>query len=309
MRSRDGGIGRQLRAARVSVGYSLILTAVKFLAARQTGSVAVLSEAVNSAVDVLAAALTYAAVGFAARPPDRSHPFGHGKAQHMAALAEAVLVLGTAAWLGLRALRALLAGTGPAATAPAIAVMALTATGNVVVSRYLLRVAREHRAAALEADAVHLLTDVWSSLGVLFALLLVRVTGVPQMDGAAAIGVVGLIAAAGYRLLARALAALLDASLPEEEMRAVREAAERFPELVVEVHDLRTRQVGPRRHIDFHLVVHRRLSFEAVHDLCDRLEAEIARRLPGADVLIHPEPCDATCPRCGPRATDQSSRP
>lgn len=298
MSDRNADVRAQVRAASLSVASNTGLVLLKLGVGVTSGSVAVLSEAAHSGLDLIAALTALAAVRVASRPPDRNHPFGHGKVQHLAALAEGLLVLAAGLWILVQAVAALRSGQGPAVTGPGIAVMALSAAVNTVVSRHLRIVARRTGSSALEADAVHLSTDVVSSLGVLAALGFVHITGLVVFDALAAAAVVAVIFTAGLRLLRGATLALTDARLEEHEERAILEAVAAFRHRFVEVHSLRSRRVGSRPHVDFHLVVHRQSPIEEVHALCDDLEAAIRRRLAGADVVIHPEPCDHRCVQC-----------
>ncbi|HEY8448865.1 MAG TPA: cation diffusion facilitator family transporter [Bacillota bacterium] len=295
-------IDQQTRAARAAVAVSALLTAVQLAAGLATASLSILSHALDAALDLLATAGSLFAVRIAARPPDRDHPFGHGKAQNVAALAQSLLVLATGGGIALAAVTALRGGAGPVQTAPGIAVMASVAGIKLVLAARLRAVARRTDAAALEATAVNLAGDAASAVATLVALGAVRWTGLRAFDALAGLLVAVVILHSGLHLLVQAVHTLMDRRLHDTEEKQVRAALAAHRDRFVEVHDLRTRRAGARRHIDFHLVVHRRQPIGDVHALCDQLEDEIRRRLPDADVLIHPEPCDEDCPQCaGPR--------
>jgi cation diffusion facilitator family transporter len=283
-------VSAKVRAARLSVASNLGLVCVKLAVGLATGSVSVISEAIHSAVDLLAAVIALVSVRVSSRPADREHNYGHGKVENLSALVEGGLILLAAVWIVAEAGRKLLAGHRAAEVGPGILVMGLSAAANWGVSGYLFRVARDEESMALEADALHLRTDVWTSLGVLGGLVAVELTGLWWLDPAAAIAVAGLITRAGWDLCREALSPLVDARLPASEEQEIVRLIEQHRGRYVEYHDLRTRRSGPVRHVDFHLVVWGHWPLAEVHKLCDEIEAAIMGRFPTAHVLIHPEP-------------------
>lgn len=281
---------QKVRAARVSVASNLLLVAAKLAVGAAVGSVSVMSEAIHSGVDLAAAVIAMFSVQVSSRPADGNHAYGHGKVENLSALVEGALILVAAGWIVLEAAGKLRTGGGSQMLLPGIAVMGLSAGVNWAVSANLFRVARAHDSMALEADALHLRTDVWTSLGVLGGLLLVQVTGIRWLDPLVAMAVAAMIARAGIDLCREALHPLVDARLPQQEEAEIVELIERFRPLYVEFHDLRTRRSGAVRHVDFHLVVPGDRPLLEVHRLCDLIEEAIRERFPLAHVLIHPEP-------------------
>jgi len=283
-------VDQKVLAARISVASNVLLVVVKLVVGAAIGSVSVMSEAIHSAVDLLAAVIALLSVRVSSRPADRNHAYGHGKVENLSALVEGALIVAAAGWIVVEALGKLRSAETAHMLAPGMAVMVLSAGLNWLVSANLFRVARKHDSMALEADALHLRTDVWTSLGVFVGLGLAQVTGFRWLDPVAALAVAALITRAGLQLCAEALRPLVDARLPADEEAEIIGLIERFRARYVEFHDLRTRRSGAVRHVDFHLVVPGDRPLQEVHQVCDQIEEAIRERYPLAHVLIHPEP-------------------
>lgn len=307
----------KIRAARLSVASNLVLMLAKIVVGLAIHSVSVLAEAVHSGIDLLAAVIAYFSVAHSSRPADEKHPFGHGKIENVSGTLEAILIFIAAGWIMYESIDKLRSGHVVQAIGPGLVVMAASALVNTAVSRHLRRVARETDSVALEADALHLSTDVFTSVGVLAGLALIRFTGIQAFDPIVAIGVALLIVKAAYDLTKSSFLPLLDISLPEEEQRIIWEILNRYRDRFVEAHKLRTRKAGAERHIDIHLVVPRVISVGEAHTLCDEIEAAIEERLRNTRVLIHVEPCDhredgecqTTCQVCDQRGPEGSPAP
>lgn len=291
-------MSNKVRAATVSVASNTILVVGKLAVGVITGSVSVTSEAIHSGIDLVAAMIALGSIRAASRPADETHRYGHGKIENLSALIEALLISVAAGWILWQAGHKLLGAQGSPEVGLGLWVMGASAAVNTVVSMYLMRVAKAEDSAALAADAMHLRTDVWTSVGVFVGLVAVRVTGLAWLDPVAAIAVGGMILHAGWELSHEALRPLLDETLPEADEAAIRSIIEKEADHFVEYHDLRTRRSGAERHIDFHLVVHGGWPLEQVHQLCDRIEEAIKARFPRAKVLIHEEPCSENCRVC-----------
>lgn len=291
-------VSQKVSVARLSVGSNLMLVLAKLAVGVAIGSVSVISEAIHSAMDLAAAVIALFSVRAASRPADQDHQYGHGKIENMSALVEGGLVLVAAVWIAYEAVGKLRHGGQAPSVGLGMLVMAFSAGLNWVVSGKLMQVARAEDSAALEADAVHLRTDVWTSVGVFAGLVLVRLTGLPWLDPLVALLVAAMIAKAGWDLCVQAMSTLVDARLPEAEEEEIVRLIEQHSSAFVEFHDLRTRRSGAERHIDFHLVVHGHHSLQEVHRLCDEIETAIGDQMPQAHVLIHPEPCGPDCDLC-----------
>lgn len=279
-----------VRAALVSAAAGLLILGLKFAAFAVTGSVALLTDAAESVINVVAAVLVTASLVIAHRPPDDSHPYGHGKAEYIASTTEGFLVLGAAAWIVWTSVRRIIEPVTLSEVPLGVAMTAVAAAANLLVARYLLHVSREADSIALEADARHLMTDVITSAGVLVALLIEYVTGLRWIDPAIALLLSGHLAATGFKLVRRSMSGLLDDRLSPEEETRVREILDAHKAEIISYHAFRSRRAGARRFVDLHLVVDPNLTVRAAHTLCDDLENHIEDALPGTDVTIHVEP-------------------
>ena len=275
------------RAAGLSVLSNIMLVVGKLVVGLITGSVAVISEAVHSAMDLLAAIIAYTAVTLSGRPPDEDHAHGHGKIEDLSGAMEALLIFGAVAFIGYEAITKLVTEIRVEQIHLGVIVMGVSSAVNVAVSWYLQRVGRRTDSMALLADAAHLRTDVYTSLGVLVGLTLVHFTGVQIIDPVAALAVSLLISLEAWKITRHSVGELLDRSLPPEELTLVQEIIQRAG---LKFHGLRTRKSGSTRKIDLHLDVSPKATAEQVHELCDGVEREVEAALPGAQVLIHPEP-------------------
>jgi cation diffusion facilitator family transporter len=285
------------RTAALSVISNSGLILLKVVAGTVTGSVAILTEAVHSSIDLVASIVAYFSVRKAGEPADESHRYGHEKIENLAAAIEGILILVGSAAIAFEAIRRLIKGGEVRTVGLGIAVVALSIVVNVIVSRILARNARLTASPALEADAAHLRTDALTSAGVLLALVLVKATGAHWLDPAVALVVSAAIVVTGVRLLTRSSRVLVDESLPAAEVDAIRAAIEAFaPRGVVGYHELRTRRAGSRRYVDLHIQFRAGTSLENAHRTAHELQDLIAARLAGADVLIHLEPEDRVRP-------------
>src|SRR3954451_5251975 len=297
------------RAATVSIISNTLLIALKIVAGVLTGSVAILTEAMHSAIDLLASCIAWFSVRRAEEPADAQHRYGHEKYENAAAAAEGMLILAGSAVIAFAAIRSLIHGPQLDNLGIGIVVIALAAGTNLAVSAWLFRRARETSSAALEGDAAHLRTDAYTSIGVLVGLGLVSVTGADWLDPVVALIISVGIVTPGVRLMLGSLRVLVDEALPYDEQSALRESIEAFAgEGVVGYHQLRTRRAGPRRYVDLHVQFARGTSLEEAHHTAHILQDAIQKRLNGADVLIHLEPADRVRPgeELGPRESGGS---
>ena len=284
-------------AAALSVASNSALILLKAIAGTITGSVALLTEALHSATDLVASIVALFSLRAADVPADESHPYGHEKIEDMAAAIEGVLILVGSVVIAFEAVRHLIEGTGLQRLGVGIAVLAVSIVVNLLVSRTLSRRARATSSPALAADAAHLTTDMLSSGGVLAALVLVAFTGWDWLDPVVALMVAAVVAVAGVRILTRSSRVLVDETLPDPELDAIREVVAAFADSgIVGFHELRGRQAGARRHVDLHVQFRAGMTLEEAHGVAHRLQAAIRERLGAADVLIHLEPEDRVRP-------------
>lgn len=283
--------GTKAGAAALSIASNSLLIALKVTAGLLTGSIAILTEAVHSAIDWVASVIAFVSVRKAAVPADAEHPYGHEKVENLAAAIEGILILVGAAIIFYEATHRLFAGAEVDSLGIGIAVMAFSVLANVVVSTYLFRRARALDSPALEGDAAHLRTDAMTSAGVLVGLALVELTGLAALDSITALLVATAIVGAGVRIVRRSSGVLVDEVLPGPEMDRIEAAIAhaRTPE-VAGYHKLRARRAGSRRHIDLHVQYVRGTSLERAHQLAHAMRGSIEAEVPQAEVLIHVEP-------------------
>jgi cation diffusion facilitator family transporter len=279
------------RAAALSIASNALLIALKLAAGAITGSVAILTEAMHSSIDLIASFVAYFSVREADKPADAEHPYGHAKIENLAAAIEAMLILVGSGVIIYAAVRSLANGPEVHSLGVGIFVIGFSIVVNIGVSTRIARRARDTDSPALEGDAAHLRTDAATSAAVLVGLVVVQVTGAAWLDPVIALCVGVAIVYAGVRLLARASRVLVDEALPPAELDAVRETIAQFgPSGVRGYHKLRARRAGSRRYVDLHVQFTSGTTLEDAHATAHALQDAIRERLRGADVLIHLEP-------------------
>ena len=278
-------------AAALSIASNSALIAIKLAAGAITGSIAIVTEAVHSLIDLVASVVAFASVRKADEPADADHPYGHAKVESLAAAIEGMLILIAAGIIVYVATRRLAVGAAVEMIWVGIAVMGFSVVANLVVSTVLLRQAKAHDSPALEGDAAHLRTDALTSAGVLAGLAVVEVTGEAAFDSITALAVAGAIVVAGLRIVRRSSGVLVDEVLPDAEMDRIEAAisAARTPE-IAGYHKLRARRAGSRRYIDLHVQYRSGTSLERAHELSHLVREAIEAAMPRAEVLIHAEP-------------------
>jgi cation diffusion facilitator family transporter len=279
------------RAAALSIASNSALIALKLAAGAITGSIAILTEAIHSLIDLVASVIAFVSVRKADEPADEEHPYGHEKVENLAAAIEGILILVGAAVIVYEATRRLVVGSEVESLGIGIAVMGLSVVANLLVSGYLYRQARRTESPALAGDAAHLRTDAMTSAGVLLGLGIVQITGIAAFDSITALIVAVAIVWAGLALVRRSSGVLIDEALPEKEMDRIEAAiAAARTEEVAGYHKLRARRAGSRRHVDFHFQYRNGTSLERAHELAHEMRDSIEAEVPQADVLIHVEP-------------------
>jgi cation diffusion facilitator family transporter len=279
------------RTARLSVISNAVLVILKLVVGFYTGAVSIVSEAAHSAVDLVAALIAFYAVRKADQPPDTNHAYGHGKIENLSGAIEAVLIIVAAIWIVYEAGTKLTGSYVPEFLEYGIIVMLISVVANYWVSGKLYKVALQTGSHALEADALHLRADIWTSVGVLIGLAIIKVTGLVWLDPVIAIVVAGVVFKAGYGMTKKSLYELTDVSLPADEEQMIVDIINSHTE-VISFHQLRTRRSGSRRLIDMHLILYKDMHLNKAHTVCDQIEAEIKEKLQYCDVVIHIEPCD-----------------
>lgn len=286
--------------ARLSILSNTTLVLLKLVVGFMSGAVSIISEAAHSAVDLLAAVIAYYAVKKSNKPPDTNHAYGHGKIENLSAAIEAFLIILAAIWIVYEAAQKLQSPHAPEMLEWGIGLMVVSIVVNYWVSGKLMTVAKATHSHALEADALHLQADIWTSASVLVGLVIIYFTGLTWLDPLIAIAVAIVVFKAGFQMTRKSFYELTDVSLPEEEEEKIRNILDSHPE-VIDYHRLRTRRSGSSRLIDVHLVLNKNMHLDKAHAICDQLEEEIRKVLGNCDVVIHTEPCGyhknaAPCP-------------
>jgi len=277
------------QVARLSVISNTFLIILKVIAGIISGSVSILSEAIHSSMDLLAAIIAFLAVRISDTPSDEKHNYGHGKVENVSGVIEGLLILVASGWIIVEAIKKLIHPMPVESLGIGSLVMLISAIVNFIVSRRLYKVAKETHSVALEADALHLKTDVLTSLGVAAGLFLIMVTGVHWFDPLIAILVALMILRESFILIRKAFFPLLDVAWDKEELEHLNDV---FMRLKVSQHDVKTRKAGNYRFIDFHIELPADMTFEQVHDFCSSIENEIRKEFENVQITIHPEPFD-----------------
>ncbi len=280
------------RFAWLSIAAAVLTIGLKAMAYFLTGSVGLLSDALESLVNLASAVMALAMLAVAARPADEEHAYGHGKAEYFSSGAEGALIVLAAVAIAVVAVRRLIHPRPLEQIGLGLAISVVAALVNLGVALVLLRVGRRQRSITLEADAQHLLTDVWTSGGVLVGVAAVAITDFERLDPVIGLAVAAFIVRSGVRIVSRSVLGLMDAALPAEDQQAIQRVLERYEPEGVRFHALRTRQAGARRFVAFHVLVPGAWPVQRGHALLERLEADVRAALPGATVDTHMEPLD-----------------
>jgi cation diffusion facilitator family transporter len=274
----------------LSIAAALATIALKTLAWWLTDSVGLLSDAIEGTINLVGATVALAMISLAARPPDEDHAFGYTKAEYFASGLEGTLILIAAIAIGYAAIDRLITPRPLEQVGAGLAVSAAASLINYGVARRLYRAGHHYRSVALEADARHLMTDVWTSAGVIAGVAAVWLTGWARLDPLIALAVAANIVWSGYRLMQRSVHGLLDRALPPDKMRALAGALEPYRARGIDFHALRTRQAGTRSFVTLHVLVPADWTVAKGHDLAHEVELDIRAALPDAAVMTHVEP-------------------
>ena len=278
------------RLALWGIPLAFFVMGLKLAAWWLTGSVALLSDALESSVNIVAAIVAFVAITVAAKPADKTHPFGHHKAEYLSAVLEGVLIVVAAVLIIMEAVPAVMAPTPMEAPAMGLAINFLAAVINAIWAFTLIRAGKRYRSPALAADGQHILSDVVTSTGVLIGLILAIATGYTVLDPLLAVFVALNILYQGWKVIAHSVDGLMDHAVEPEEADAIQAAIAAHGAGSLGVHDLKTRRAGSATFVDFHLVVPASMPVGQAHDICDRMEDAIRTVQPGAQIAIHVEP-------------------
>ena len=294
---------KKVKVARLSVISNTILVLLKLIIGISILSVSIISEAIHSGIDLIAAIIAFFAVKTSNKPPDSLHPFGHGKYENISGAMEALLIFVAAGWIIFESIEKLVNPTELNDVQLGVYIMGFSALANIYVSRKLFKIGQEADSIALKADATHLLTDVYTSIGVAIGLGLIAIGKIffPEInlsiiDPIVAIVVAIIILKSAYDLTKQSVSGLLDTSLPKQEKEIVLKIINSFKPRINSFHHFRTRKSGAERFIEFHLVVDSSMTVVKSHDICDEITLKIRNKLSNAVVMIHTEPLEKAKP-------------
>jgi len=281
---------RSTKIAILSIISNSFIVLLKLVVGIITGSVAIISEAIHSLLDLIASVIAFFSVKISNRPPDKEHPYGHGKFENISGTVETILIFIAGIWIIVESVQKLLHPTPIKLPFIGVIVMLIGALINWRVGKIVKKVGDETHSVAMQSNALHLLTDVYSSVGVAISLLLVSLTGWEVLDALIGIGIALYIMKESVELGRKSFTPLLDTGLTSDELRQIEEVLLSYKTQFIEYHDLRTRRSGAEEHIDFHLVLPSSMSIEEAHTLCDKIENDIKKVLINPNILIHVEP-------------------
>jgi cation diffusion facilitator family transporter len=282
-------MNKKVRIARLSIISNSTLIIMKLVAGVLSGSVSIISEAIHSFMDLLASVVAYFSVKISDTPADERHPYGHGKFEYISGVVEALLIFIAAFWIIYEAVKKIIHPTGVEQIGLGFVVMIISAIINFIVSRKLYKVSIETDSVALEADALHLKTDVYTSAGVATGLLLMWISGLHLVDPIIAIFVALLILKESYELFNKAYAPLLDLALPPADLEKISAIIRNRCNGQMNFHELRTRKAGNYKYIDFHLNLDPEKTVREAHELCDLIEEDLKKAFDHTQVTIHVE--------------------
>ncbi len=279
---------KKITTARLSIFSNTFLILMKVIVGFVSASVSIISEAIHSGIDLFASVIAYFSLRISDKPADKKHPYGHGKFENVSGVVEAILIFIAAIWIIYEAVKRLMEGESEIKSyALAVIIMFVSASVNFIVSRLLYKTAKQTDSIALEADALHLKTDVYTSLGVGVGLFVIWLTKINILDSIIAIMVALLIIKEAFDLLKRAYSPLVDASLSDKEMQIIKDI---LSEYSFSYHDLKTRKSGSYRFADIHIELPGNMELKSVHDICDEIEEKITHKLDHIQINIHVEP-------------------
>ncbi len=281
---------RPVKIAALSIFSNIFVFLMKLIVGIVTGSVAVISEAIHTSLDLMAAVIAFFSVKISSKPPDKEHPYGHGKFENVAGTIETLLIFVAGVWIIYESVQKLFSPSPIHMPILAVIAMLFGAAINFTVGRIVQNAGEKYHSVAMSSNALHLLTDVYSSLGVAASLIIVSFTDWYILDPLIGMAIAFYIMKEAYKLGKKSFLPLLDTRLSKEEVQIIHQILSNYKQEYIEYHDLRTRRSGANEYIDFHLVVPSHMDVETAHALCDRIENDIKKALHSPTVLIHIEP-------------------
>lgn len=288
------------RAALLSICSNFFLIVLKFIVGILTGSISILSEAAHSFSDLIASFVAFISVRISSTPADDDHHYGHGKFEDLSGLIQGALILLTGSYIVYEATEKIYAGSfEEIKTTAGIIVMIISCIINFLVSCHLFKVADKTNSIAIFADAEHLRVDIYTSLGVLFGLILIRFTNLPIIDPIIAIIISLLVIKAGLDICENSFKNLLDTSLPKKEVKKIKKIVKIYTsDEILEIRKLKTRKSGGEKQIELTILVPANLTIKQGHEICNKIEKKLEKDLKNSTVIIHLEPCNKRCKSC-----------
>ncbi len=280
-------MNKKIVTARLSIFSNSFLIIIKLIVAILTGSISILSETIHSSMDLLASVVTYFSVSISETPADKGHPYGHGKFENISGVIEGILIFIAACWIIKESIKKITGHISIDKIGFGFMVMFVSTIINYFVSRQIFKVAKETESIALEADSIHLKTDVYSSLAVGIGLLLIWITGITFLDPLVAICVALFIVWESFILIKNAFSPLVDTAMSEDEIKIINDLLQVKS---LAYHNLKTRRAGSDRFVDLHLEMPQEMSLKDVHAICDEIESDLSTRIKNLQINIHAEP-------------------
>lgn len=280
-------MNKKVKTARLSIFSNMSLILMKLFVGIFTGSVSIISEAIHSSMDLLASFIAYYSVRISDTPADKEHPYGHGKFENVSGVAEAILIFIASFWIIYEAVNKMISPHEVTFPFFGVLVMVISAVVNIFISRKLYKVAKETDSVALEADALHLKTDVYTSVGVGAGIFLIWITGYTILDPIVAMIVALFILREAYILLRNAFFPLVDSAMADSEIKIIKNVLDQKS---LRFHDLKTRKAGQYRFAELHLEMPEHLLLKEVHLMCDEVENELKSQIKNLEINIHVEP-------------------
>lgn len=292
-------MNNKVKVARLSIISNSVLILIKLLVALYTGSVSILSEAIHSSMDLAASIIAFFSVQISDKPADANHPYGHGKFENISGVIEALLIFVASILIIMESVKKIIYSNETTTSyAVGFVIMLISASINYIISKKLHKVAEQEDSVALEADALHLKTDVYTALGVSVGLLLMWITKISIIDPIAAIIVAIFILKESFVLLQSAFNPLVDYKLSDEEIEFIQSTINSYSSVYCDFHNLKTRKSGSTKYIDLDLVVPENMTVKSAHEICDKIELELENTLKKTEVMIHLEACNNLCSEC-----------
>lgn len=291
-------MNKKTKTASLSILSNSILIIMKLMVGIVTGSVSIISEAIHSTIDLAASLISFFSIRISSKPADTEHPYGHGKFEDVSGVIEGLLILCASIWIIFTAINKLIFPKNIQPSSIGFIIMFVSSGINFLVSRQLYKVAKEEDSMALKADALHLKTDVYTSLGIGTGLLMIWITKLEALDPVIAILVSVFILKEAFNLLKSAFNPLVDVKLSDSEINKIRNVISKYHSVFCGFHKLRTRKSGNKRYIDLHLVFPQDMHVKDAHDICTKIENKLSSSLKNTETMIHIESCDDNCSHC-----------